>query len=92
MSEDIIRGLLLALSGAGVVGVGRGLSKFLGRAMKRELREAITEVVEEQLELIKKRTEELIPNHGSSLADAVRRIERRLGQVEEQIDEVISED
>ncbi len=91
MSEDIIRGVLLALSGAGVVGVGRGLSKFLGRALKRELREAITEVVEEQLEPIKKRTEELIPNHGSSLADAVRRIERRLGQVEEQIDEAISD-
>lgn len=92
MSEDIIRGLLLTLSGAGVVGLGRGLSKFLGRALRRELREVITDVVEEQLEPIKKRTEELIPNHGSSLADAVRRIERRLGHVEEQIEEASSED
>jgi hypothetical protein len=50
------------------------------------LREVIVEVVDERLEPILKRTEELVPNHGSSLNDAVRRIERRLGQVEEQLE------
>ncbi len=86
MSEDVVRGIILAISGAGVVGISRGVSKFFGRALRRELREVIVEVVDERLEPILKRTEELIPNHGSSLNDAVRRIERRLGQVEEQLE------
>lgn len=86
MTEDVIRGLLLALTGAGVVGAGRGITKFMSRALRRELTEVITNVVEEQLAPIKARTEELMPNHGSSLADAVRRIDRRLGHLEDKVE------
>lgn len=87
MNAEVLTTVIVAISGAALVGIGRGVSKFVGRAFRRELRDVIESVVDEKLEPIMKRTEELVPNHGSSLADAVRRIERRLGHVEEQMDE-----
>lgn len=88
MRDDVIRAALLALSGGTAVGAARLAFRFIVKAIGREFRDAIEDVVEEHIEPIKKRTEELVPNHGSSLADAIRRIEKRLNTVESELDEM----
>lgn len=88
MREDVIRAAVLALAGGSAVGAARFAFKFIVKSVGREFRDAIEEVVVEHIEPIKKRTEELVPNHGSSLADAIRRIEKRLNTVEDELEEI----
>lgn len=67
-----------ALGVAGALGVARVATRFITRAITREFRSAVSEVVGEDLKQLK-------PNGGSSLRDAVDRIERRLDKIEDQL-------
>lgn len=84
MRNDVVRAVVIALSGAAAVGGARQLVRFIARAIVRDFRSVIEEVVTDQLGPIMERTEQLVPNHGSSLADAIRRIEKRVGALEEE--------
>ena len=81
VAPQVLAALVVGVALAGMRFVG----KFLGRAVSREIRDVVTDVVDERLEKIVETTQTLKPNGGSSLADAVNRIEKRLEKIEDRI-------
>lgn len=77
-ASAMLPAILTALGVAGAIAVARSLSRFMKRAISREFRSAVSEVVGEDLKQLK-------PNGGASLRDAVDRIERRLDKLEDKL-------
>lgn len=80
--EDwILRAGALAVALAAIAGVVIGATRFI----MRRFAESVRDIVEDELAPIKARTEQLLPNGGSSLADSIRRVEAR--QLEERAEQ-----
>lgn len=82
MTAEIWRAVILALTGGAALGIGKVIWGFIARGLKRDLKAVVEEVVDQKLEPIRELAEQLVPNGGSSLRDAIDRIERRLTEVE----------
>jgi hypothetical protein len=80
--STVIDAATIAVTGGIALGAARVLGRFALRGLKRDLTEVVTGVVTELVEPIRLRTEQLVPNGGSSLRDAIDRIEHRLAEVE----------
>ena len=81
MQTNIITAAVGAVVVAGALGSARFLFRFILRAITHDFRTTVTDIVSNHLEDLK----QLKPNGGSSLRDAVDRIEKRLDDIEQRI-------
>lgn len=81
MHSSIVTAALGAIAVAGALGLARFVFRFVIRAVARDFRATVTDIVSHYLDDLK----QLKPNGGSSLRDAVDRIEKRLDEIEKQI-------